>query len=101
MNVALGPRYRLYFPVAGTTVHSVEPWLGLGVAFAFRGGTGTDYYLWLPISAGCDVQLGRTGLYGGVELDVNMANPKGVKHGPTEDHMNNLVVLARLAYRVF
>ena len=30
-----------------------------------------------------------------------MANPKGVKHGPTDDHMNNLVVLARLAYRVF
>jgi hypothetical protein len=101
MNVALVPRYRLRFSLAGATVRSIEPWAGLGVAFAFRDHLGKDFYLWLPISAGCDFQLGASGLYGGIGIDLNYVNPKGVDHGAAgEAHLDNLVVLLRLAYRV-
>lgn len=102
MNVALVPRYRLRFPLAGATVRSIEPWVGLGVAVAFQEYLDKDFYLWLPLNAGCDFQLGASGLYGGIGVDVNMVNPKGVDHGSAgEDHLNNVVVLLRLAYRVF
>lgn len=102
MNVALVPRYRLRFPLAGATIRAVEPWLGLGVALAFRDHLGKDFYFWLPVTAGCDFQLGAGGLYGGIGLDVNTVNPKGVDHGSAgEDHLDNVVVLLRLAYRVF
>lgn len=102
MNVALVPRYRLRFPLAGATIRSVEPWAGLGVAVAFRDHMGKDFYLWLPLSAGCDFQLGSNGLYGGIGVDVNTVNPKGVNHGAAgKDHLDNVVVLLRLAYRVF
>lgn len=102
MSVALVPRYRLYLPLAGATVRSVEPWLGLGVAFAFRDTIDEDFYLSFPLTAGCDFQLGQGGLYGGVGVDFTMINPKGVDHGSAgEDHLDSLVVLVRLAYRVF
>ena len=102
MNFALVPRYRLHFPLKGTTLRSVEPWMGLGVAFAFREKIDKDFYLWLPLSAGCDLALGSDGLYAGVAIDINQINPKGVNRTSTyEDHMDNLVVLVRLSYRVF
>jgi hypothetical protein len=101
MNVALVPRYRLFFPLAGATVRSIEPWLGLGVAFAFRDHIGEGFYLWVPVTAGCDFQLGSKGLYGGIGVDLDMANPKGVNRGSAgKEHMDNVVVLLRLGYRV-
>jgi hypothetical protein len=101
-NVALVPRYRLRFPLAGATIRSIEPWVGLGVAVAFQKYMDKEFYLWLPLTAGCDFQLGASGLYGGVGVDVNMVNPKGVDHGAAgKDHLDNVVVLLRLAYRVF
>lgn len=101
MNVALVPRYRLRFPLAGAAIRSIEPFAGLGVAFAFRDNIDKDVYVTVPISAGCDFQLGSDGVYGGVGLDLNLANPKGVKHGSSEDHLDNAVVLLRVGYRVF
>jgi hypothetical protein len=102
MNVALVPRYRLRFSLAGTTIRSIEPWIGLGVAVAFREYFDEDFYLWLPLTAGCDFQLGSKGLYAGLGVDVNTVNPKGVDHGAAgTDRLDNVVVLLRLAYRVF
>lgn len=102
-TVALVPRYRLRFALADATIRSAEPWLGLGVALAFRDHirSRNDYFLWFPVSVGCDFQLGSGGLYGGIGVDVNMVNPKGVDRGAAgEDHLNNVVVLLRLSYRV-
>jgi hypothetical protein len=102
MNFALQPRYRLRFPLMGTTVRSHEPWLGLGVAFAFREKLDKNFYLWLPLSAGCDLALGSDRLYAGIAIDFNSVNPKGVTRTPPYDeHMDNFVVLLRLSYRVF
>lgn len=109
MNIALVPRYRWRFPLMGTALRSVEPWVGLGVAFAFRDRIDKDYYLWLPLSAGCDVALGSERLYAGVAVDLNTINPKGTTRHVTisgERHqydarMDNLAVLLRLSYLVF
>jgi hypothetical protein len=101
-NVALVPRYRLRFPLAGTTIRSIEPWVGLGVAVAFQKPMDKEFYLWIPLTAGCDFQLGANGLYGGIGVDVNTINPKGVDRGAAgTDRLDNVVVLLRLAYRVF
>jgi hypothetical protein len=101
MNFELEPRYRLRFPLMGTTLRSVEPWAGLGVAFAFREKIDKNYYLWFRVSAGCDLALGSDRLYAGIAVNYDMGNPRGVTRTTYEDHMNSFAVLLRLSYRVF
>jgi len=109
MNLALEPRYRFRFPLMNTTVRSVEPWVGLGIAFAFREKIDKDYYLWLPLVAGCDFGFGSKRLYAGFAVEFNTINPKGVTRTQTvsgerrdyDAHMNNLATYLRLSYRVF
>jgi len=110
MNFALEPRYRLRFPLTGGTVRSIEPWAGLGVAFAFREKIDRNYYLLLvPLSIGCDLALGSERLYAGVAAHLNYGNPKGVKNTVLisdqphqyDVHMDNLEFLVRLSYLVF
>lgn len=109
MNIALEPRYRFHFPLANTTLRSIEPWAGLGVAFAFRDRIDKDRYLWIPLSAGCDVAVGSKRLYAGVAVDFNTINPRGVTRTVTssgerhdyEAHIDNFAVLLRLSYLLF
>jgi hypothetical protein len=101
MNVALVPRYKYHYRLPGATLRSIEPSLGVGVALAFRDAIDSHYYLWLPLSAGCDFALGKGGLLAGIAVDVNMINPKGVKSSGHDQHMNDIVALVRLSYHMF
>lgn len=109
MNFAIEPRYRFRFPLTGSILRSLEPWGGLGLAFAFREKIDSNYYLWLPLSLGCDVGLVSKRLYAGVAVDLNTINPKGTRRGVIvsgvrhdyDARMDNIAVLVRLSYLVF
>lgn len=79
---ALLARYRFQFNLSGASLHSIEPWVGIGIGFFFVPAVSEDVFVQLPIAAGCDFGVGDQWLIS-TDLQLNSMNPVGPFQHPT------------------
>ena len=97
MEFVFMPRYRLKFDVDREKLFSVEPWMGIGISFAFLERMNNGPFTSFPLVIGCDFQIIVPNLYMTMQLDVSMLNP----WGPGQKHYDNFMFKMGLAYAFY